>query len=62
MTTEKQLNYNSSVLICNQLTDAETIKGRNGRPLFSEWAKLPEEYDESSRAEIARSYRLGKGF
>jgi hypothetical protein len=58
MAREKHENYNSSVLICNQLTEAETVKGRNGRPLFSEWSRVPEEFSDESKGEISRSYRV----
>jgi len=62
MTQEKQIQYNYNVLICNQLTIAETLKGKNGRPLFDAWDHAPEDYDDSSRGDIKRAYRLGDGF
>ena len=56
MSSEKQIRNNK--LDLNQLTVAETIKGANGRPLFFEWSKVPEDSENCSRAEIARSYRI----
>jgi hypothetical protein len=48
-------------LIQNQLTEAEQIKGRNGRSIFNDWHQ-PEEPEDCSREDIARSYRLRRGF
>jgi hypothetical protein len=56
MSSEKQIRNNKLEL--NQLTVAETIKGANGKPLFFEWSKTPEDLENCSREEIARSYRI----
>ena len=63
MISEKHKINNNLVSIYNQSTnEAETIKGRNGRPLFDAWSKIPYDAEDDSRADIARSYRLGRGF
>lgn len=51
----------NSALKCNQLTESETVKGRNGVPLFNEWHR-PEEPDDCSRGDIARAYRVRSGY
>jgi len=61
MSRTKQANKNTQVLICNQLTDSELIRGKNGIVIFDEWHR-PEEYDNCSRGDIARACRLGRGF
>jgi hypothetical protein len=43
------------------LTESEMIRGKNGRAIFYEWYR-PEEPDDCSWGEIAKSYRLGKEF
>lgn len=42
----------------NLLTDAETVRNKNGKPLFHEWSKLPEEFEDCSRQQINRAYRV----
>jgi hypothetical protein len=58
----KSNKNNIQVLHCNQLSIAETIKGKNGRSLYFEWSKFPEESDDCNQKNIAKSYRLGEGF
>jgi hypothetical protein len=41
----------------NQATEAESIRGKNGKSLFSDWYK-PEESADDSREEITRLYRV----
>ena len=55
---ENQKQTRNNKLELNQLTVAESIKGANGRPLFFEWSKTPEDSGNCSREEIARSYRI----
>jgi hypothetical protein len=58
MEQEKQFNYNTRVLICNQLTDIESVKGRNGIPLFTEWSQIRDDSEDNSRGDIARACRI----
>lgn len=48
---------NAQKLINNQLSEAERIRGKNGKALFNDWhqSKEPEDY---SREEITKLYRV----
>ena len=59
MPTEKQTQNNKLVL--NQLSEYELIRGKNGISLFSDWHQ-PEERDDCSRGDIAKSYRLLRNY
>lgn len=41
----------------NCLTEAELVRGKNGRAIFSDWYK-PKEEEECSWREIARANRV----
>lgn len=42
----------------NLVTEAETVRNKTGKHLFHEWSKLPEEFEDCSRQEINRAYRV----
>lgn len=62
LTPKTNSNNQKQELKCNQLSESELINGRNGIALFHDWSRLPKKPGNCSRDEIARSYRLKKGF
>ena len=57
----KNNDKNNRISLCACVTESEMIRGRNGISIFDEWRK-PEEPEDCSRGEIARSCRLGRAF
>ena len=43
-------------------TEPELVHGKNGKALFNERSRLPEELEDCSRADIARAYRIERNY